>query len=215
VIRLVFIHGWGFDAGFWAPLRARLGQHAQSALDLGFFGPAETALAEGDTLVAVTHSYGTTWLLRQRPFAWDRLVAINGFPRFTEGTDFAPATPRRPVERMLRRFREDPAGVLDDFRRRCGETAPAPASLDADRLGAALEDLLDGDGRPGLLAHPRPVLALHGRADPIVPPAMAEHAFAGADTTIAWHETAGHLLPLSDPDWCAAQIDSFIETRPT
>ncbi len=34
---LVFAHGWGFDAGFWDALRARLQAWPQRALEFGYF----------------------------------------------------------------------------------------------------------------------------------------------------------------------------------
>jgi pimeloyl-[acyl-carrier protein] methyl ester esterase len=142
--------------------------------------------------------------LHERPFAWAGLVAINGFPRFTEGPDYMPAAPRRLVDRMVTRFGTVPATVLDDFRRRCGSAEPAPPA-DPGRLGVDLLALRDWDARAGLSG---PLLALAGEADPIVPPAMTDHAFA--DFPLEMRPGAGHLLPLAEPDWCAGRIAAFV-----
>lgn len=36
---LLFVHGWAFDASFWAPLRAALDDWPQAVFDAGYFGP--------------------------------------------------------------------------------------------------------------------------------------------------------------------------------
>ena len=148
----------------------------------------------GRPVVAVGHSFGGLWLLHERPFAWDGLVLVNGFPRFAEGDGFAPATPRRLLDRMIARFDAAPEAVTGDFLHRCGVEAPRPEGLDAARLGAALRALRDWDARAALVG---PALALAGAQDPIVPPAMTEQAVAGID--VGWHADGGHLLPLTAP----------------
>jgi pimeloyl-[acyl-carrier protein] methyl ester esterase len=52
------------------------------------------------------------------------------------------------------------------------------------------------------------VLVLHGGADPILPPEMRATVFEGARrNTLA---EGGHLLPITHPDWCAAQIRAIL-----
>ena len=56
-----------------------------------------------------------------------------------------------------------------------------------------------------------PILALSGGQDPILPEGMDEHCFAGfPDVRRARLDTAGHLLPVTDPDWCADHIRAFL-----
>jgi pimeloyl-[acyl-carrier protein] methyl ester esterase len=206
----VFVHGWGFDPRVWDGVRAALPEGDSAAVDLGYFGPpAMPEVPAGRTVVAVGHSFGSLWLWHERPFAWDRFVAINGFPRFCQGDGYAPATPRRVLDRMIARFDAAPAGVLAEFRRRCGwEDDPPPdldiGRLDIGRLGGGLRALGDWDGRPAMTA---PLLVLAGGQDPIVPPAMTGHAFAGLPTV--WHAEGGHMLPARAPEWCARHILSF------
>ncbi|OYD83595.1 alpha/beta hydrolase (plasmid) [Azospirillum brasilense] len=173
----VFVHGWGFGPGVWDGVRNALPDGESVAVDLGFYGsPSLPELPAGRPTVAVGHSFGALWLLHERPFAWDGLVLVNGFPRFTEGAGFAPATPRRVLDRMIARFDAAPEAVTADFRRRCGCEAPPPEGLDATRLGEALRALRDWDARDALTG---PALALAGAQDPIVPPAMTEQMFRG------------------------------------
>ncbi|MCW2240456.1 alpha/beta fold hydrolase [Azospirillum canadense] len=200
----VFVHGWGFGPDLWDGVRAHLSRGDSAAVDLGYFGPPVVpALPAGRPVVAVGHSFGVLWLLHEAPFAWDGLIAINGFPRFTEGPGYAPATPRRVLDRMIARFDAAPTAVLDEFRRRCGCGAPA-APCDAERLAVDLRALRDWDARPALRA---PLRALAGRGDPIVPPAMTERAFAGLP--LNWHAEGGHLLPQTASAWCAERIAAW------
>ncbi|OFS27399.1 hypothetical protein HMPREF3069_33425 [Achromobacter xylosoxidans] len=54
-----------------------------------------------------------------------------------------------------------------------------------------------------------PLLALAGTADPIAPAAMTTAGF-GAAAELHWRDGGGHLLPLTDPDWCAQRIRAFL-----
>jgi pimeloyl-[acyl-carrier protein] methyl ester esterase len=206
---LLLVHGWGFDARFWAPLRAALEGYESVAWDLGFFGgAARPELPVGRDVVAVGHSFGVLWLLHNRPVAWRALVAVNGFGCFTRREDFPQGQAARPLERMITQLGAAPGEVVAAFRARCGAAAAVPGVLDQDVLdqGALLEGLrglAQWDERPAAVD-----LALCGRADPLVPEAMSGASFP-ADVT-RWHE-GGHLLPVEDPEWCAAQLRAFLE----
>lgn len=207
--RLLLVHGWGFDATVWDALAAALPEAECHRVDLGYFGaPCPPPPTREKPVIVVGHSLGVLWLLHTRPCPWAGLVAINGFPRFTEAPDYAPAVPGRVLERMIARFPKAPAAVLAEFRRRCGADAPPPAGLDAARLLDGLVALRDGDARAAL-AGPR--LVLSGRDDPILPPGMAGHAFGTGPAAIHHeHPTGDHLLPLTEPAWCAAHLRAFI-----
>lgn len=202
---LLLVHGWGLGPDLWDGVRRHLPGFDVAAVDLGYYGPMHVPEPPpGRRVVAIGHSFGLLWLLCRTPFRWDGLVAVNGFPRFTAAGDRDPAVPRRVVDRMVARFAVEPAAVLGEFRRRCGLDLSLPAGRESGRLAADLALLRDGDGRAALST---PLLALAGRLDPIVPPAMTECAFAGIDTR--WHPDGGHLLPLTHPVWCAGRIAAF------
>ncbi|WP_404378962.1 alpha/beta fold hydrolase [Caenispirillum salinarum] len=202
---ILLVHGWGFDAATWDAVRARLpGNATVHTVEFGFLGAAPRLEVPEEVDVAVGHSMGLLWLLTERSCRWDRLVSVNGFPRFTAAPDFAEGVPPRMVERMRRRLETAPEAVLDDFRARCG-AGPAAETPDPARLAWGLDLLQAGDGRPA----PPGVAALAGDADPIVPPAMARAAFSfGGVGMVAG---GGHLLPLSHPAEVAAVI---LEARP-
>lgn len=208
---LVFVHGWGLDAGFWAPLRRALPEAEAAAVDLGFTGTPCLALPEGRRLVLVGHSLGFAWALRQ-PVAWTGLVSIGGFARFAKAADFANGTPVRVIERMRARLLAEPHSVWRDFLRRCGGGGAACDTLDAERLARGLDWLAAWDERAALAAARAPLLALAAEDDAIVPAAMARDSFPEACLRLT--PGGGHLLPSSAPAWCAGHIRDFLSGLP-
>lgn len=203
--RIVLVHGWGYDAGIWRAVRALLPPAlAVETLDFGFFGPEHMKVGAGGTAtLAVGHSLGALWWLAQSDRAWQRLLCINGFPRFTETADYAPAVAPRVLARMQQQFLRDPTAVLADFHTRCGGHAPA-GTPDSARLAAGLGWLADWDGRAALAARAADIHALSGGDDPIVPAAMNAMAFAGCHLETV--DAPGHLLPVTHPALCARRI---------
>jgi pimeloyl-[acyl-carrier protein] methyl ester esterase len=187
------LHGWGFDACVWDGLAPLLAGDVVR-MDRGYFSAAVDA-ERPDLMIG--HSLGAMLLARRWPDV--PLVAINGFDRFC-GAD---AVPPRVVERMAKRFAQDPAKVLDDFRANIGAAA-APAIVSRERLADDLAILADQSAPSTHLA---PLLVLQAGDDPLLPPALRAGAFGGADACIS--PDGGHLLPLTRPEWCAAQISSF------
>lgn len=224
----VLSHGWGFDAGFWAAVADRLPPGDALALDCGYFGaPYAPELPVGRPLIAVGHSHGAMKLLLRGVGApWAGFVAVNGFVRFSAADDF-PGVRRRLIDQMVKRFDQDPATVLTDFRARCGVAAPgnenhgvaAPGnadlhagSLHAGSLRAGLLSLRDDDARAQAAALTCPVLLLAGDADPIATADMtAASALAFRHAQTAWLAGGGHLSPLLAPDWCVGHLTAFAQ----
>lgn len=197
-MRLLFLHGWGFDASLWDGVRRALAPLASVAWDRGYFGAPSAPPIAGPVL-AVGHSLGSLILAVAPPSGCAGLVAINGFDRFAGGE----AVPMRLLDRMRRRFGREPEEVLETFRQRCG-APPRAGPIARDALAADLDRLAHADARGAA----RPLLVLHGGADPILPAAMRGASFAGAPR----EELAGggHLLPLTHPEWCAARIRALL-----
>jgi len=193
-MKLLLLHGWGFDASIWDAMRAALAPIETLAWDQGYFGARHHARVAAP-FIAVGHSLGSLLLAADPPAGCVGIIAINGFDRFAgEGL-----VATRLLDRMRARFADAPRAVLDDFRLRAGSGAHA-GTIRADRLAADLDRLATMDARDGMT----PRLVLHGGGDPILPAAMCEQVFAGAPRlTLA---EAGHLLPVTHPGWCAARI---------
>lgn len=201
---LALIPGWGLDAALWRPLQTLL----PDSVVIDMHAPQ----LPDRPLVAVGHSLGFTWALRQ-PVAWTAMVSVGGFARFTTAADFPHGTPPRLLERMRTRFAEEPETVHRDFvERALGPRVFRPADLDAGlktrgpEMGDGLRWLAEWDEREALALLDVPLLALAAEDDQIVPPAMTRAVFPDA----IFCPDGGHLLPLTRPDWCAARIREFL-----
>ena len=206
-MRLVFIHGWALGPEIWDAL-APLCPEPQMRVDLGFFGaPDLPQLQGGDILVA--HSAGLLWGLRQRG-DWAGVVAINSFARFcldSAGEGCVPPAALRSTAQALER---DPRKCVDAFRARLG-LAPAEGEPQKERLMEGLDLLRDFDATP--LVGGRPLLVLGAEDDPLAPRAAARRLAEISGGTLAMHETGGHGLPWTAPDFCAEQIAAFLRAH--
>jgi pimeloyl-[acyl-carrier protein] methyl ester esterase len=203
---LVLAHGWGFDHHFWRRMQAELTDFETMTLDFGFFGaPRMIAPPSGRKIIAIGHSYGGLWFMKNRPFAWDHLIVINGFPRFVAGDDFPQGVPVAQVERMQQGLAQAPNELVEGFRQRCGNQEPLPEGMDVARLQQSLDHLRNWDCRPAPVA-----MALCGQSDKVVPMALSAAAFT--EDSIAWHP-GGHLLPQQDPKWCAETLRQWWAER--
>ena len=200
---ILFVHGWGYDASFWNPVRATLGDAPSAALDLGYFGAADTTLPRDVTLL-VGHSLGFLWLARQGALKHLPLVGVNAFPRFLEAGDYRPAVASRVLERMRRRVVSDTRSVLEDFWTRAGTAGPA-GEPDTTALAEGLDHLAGWDERENLATRASATRLIAGKEDAIVPAAMTEMAFRGSK--IAWLP-GGHALPRTH----AAEIARLIRS---
>lgn len=218
MITIELLHGWGYDAGLWRKVVPLLAGYRCTTPNPGFFGgnfppePQKSALATRQEearpplRLAVGHSLGALWWLAEADAKWNALVIIAGFPRFTATADFPAGQSPRVLERMQRRFAENPAAVLADFQRACG--APGPhLPADPQPLADGLEYLALTDGRMRLTQRADDIFLLASRDDAIVPLTMSEAAFAvlpaGQRRLCA---DGGHALPLTRPEDCAKLI---------
>ena len=201
---LLLAHGWGCDATIWDRLRPALDGFETLAIERGYLGARPHWPPVPAGAIAVGHSAGLLDLLAGLPPGCAGVVAINGFARFAEADDFPAGTPRRVLDRMACRLAEDPDGTVRAFRGRCGLPPPV-GPIRRDRLCDGLQDLSVQDHRASLCGVR--LLALASEADPVATPAMTRACFDGAD--IAWHPGGSHVLPLAEPDWCAAQLRRF------
>lgn len=208
-MKLHFIHGWAFDASIWQSLSALMSGAQATYADRGYFGGIGD-FAPQDASVWITHSFGTMLALGGIPAHCHGVVIINGFDRFRESEGVAGIAPRV-LDRMVSRFDDAPQQVAADFRQGCGCDEPIQ-QINPESLRADLVALRDMDCRAQSADLSIPVLSLQGGADPILPRDMrAQTLHSLAHARHLQHPTAGHLLPLEQPQWCAAQICAFLE----
>ena len=199
-MKLLFLHGWGLDASLWDGIRRSLNDHDTCCWDRGYFTVPQSAPPAGEPVLAIGHSLGSLLLALEPPAHCVGLVAINGFDRFVGYQ----AVSARVVDRMRQRLASNPREVLDSFRLRIG-VGPHRGVVCADRLSKDLHTLATAVAPGTSLCR----LLLQGGRDPLLPAAMQERTFAGAKRLI--HPDAGHVLPLSHPEWCADAIRELIE----
>ncbi|MDK9723292.1 MAG: alpha/beta hydrolase [Sterolibacteriaceae bacterium MAG5] len=206
--RITLVHGWSYDASIWREVLPLLNGLDVEAADLGFFGKSALPQLCDAPRIAVGHSLGVLWWLALTDLPWAKLVAINGFPRFTAAADFPAGVAPRVLERMIKRFAVAPAAVLADFHTACGGAGPdLPA--DPAPLAAGLRTLGEADGRAVLATRLDDVLALAARDDAIVPAALSEAAFG---PRLEWLPQGSHLLPLTHPQACARLIRRAVDS---
>ena len=207
-ITLFFLHGWGFDSSVWQKLAGEFQDVRTQFADLGYFGRQCCPRIEGP-VVAVGHSLGSLLLLNKPPRDCRALVAINGFDYFAQKPG-SPGVDPRLISRMLMRFRSASAEVLAEFRRQC-RTGTAPDVANVELLYMHLGLLLDADARERTNRWNGPILSLQADDDPILPAELQSRVFAeGRAVRRVSRADGGHVLPLTQPTWCAAQIRSLL-----
>jgi len=209
-MHFVLVHGWGFNASIWAKMVPLLGDADVTLVDLRFVAGAPESRKDwpDDDAIAVGHSLGVLWLLKQQTRRFKGLVSIQGFDRF------CPHVPPARVAALKRGLARDPGGTLRAFWRSCGATDVAdPAALDVARLGEGLDWLMHWDAEDVKADLQCSVLALAARDDAIVPPAMTEAVWQGQ--SVIWSPDGGHVLPMRHPDWCARNVLEFAHSLPS
>ena len=202
-MHFVLVHGWGFHAGIWADFIDHLEGAEVSLIDLGFVagGPKGASDWPPDS-IAIGHSLGLLWLLREGGGRFKGLVSIQGFDCFS--CYIAPSR----VAALRRGLEKDAGGTLQAFWRSCGASGfTLPEALNVARLDEGLDWLMHWDARKAKDELACPVLALASRDDPIVPASMSEAIWK--DKGIAWSQDGGHVLPLTHPSWCARHVLEF------
>lgn len=193
---LYLVHGWGFDASFWGPMRAHLAAFRAIAVDLGTFGPPAAPPLPDEPFLAVGHSAGSLKLLALDTPHCRGIVLLNGFPRFSAAPDFPQGVSPRVIERMRRRLQDEPEAVVTEFRARCGCGDPLPGAPQIAALDAGLATLLTEDRRADAARRGDRLSWMTGESDPL-PPARAGFSTPGEIVP------GGHLLPLEQPELCA------------
>lgn len=203
-----FMHGWGYDASFWAPLCACLPNIQPLYADAGYFGaPAQPPLPQAP-FWAVGHSAGVSSLL---PHALTSshclgLVSINGFARFSQTEDFPQGVPGRILSRMSKQLTRNPQNVLTSFYQMCGDTTPNLSSkLHIEQLQNGLKALQDNDMRALLPQWQGRLYEIISPDDPLSP-ARTGLQYATQSLSLS----GGHLLPRTHPHACAQYLQSLM-----
>jgi len=155
-MRFVLVHGWGFHAGLFADFIAHLHGAGVTLVDLGFVaGGPKGATEWPEDAIAVGHSLGLLWLLKNGGGRYKALISVQGFDCFC--CHIAPSR----LAALKRGLERDPNGTLQAFWRSCGAAGFAwPEALNVPRLEDGLNWLSKWDVRRIKEGLRCPVLAL-------------------------------------------------------
>ena len=237
---VVLLHGWGFSAGIWSELAARLAPRFRvHAPDLPGYGRAAACspytiekLAEAVAGAAPHRCHVVGWSLggevalawaRRAPRQVRRLALIGATPCFAARPGWPCATSPAVLREFTRRLADDRAGTLARFvsaqakgdargRRLAGVLSRASAGAAPDGvLGSGLDLLAATDLRGRLHDVSQPVLVIHGAHDRIVPPAAGRRlARALPGARFELMRSCAHAPFLSQPDRVARALREFL-----
>lgn len=199
-MNIVFVHGWGCDASYWDRVANNLPEFSSKRVNLGFVGAGARVSEVEEPSMFIAHSLGAMWALKHYGGLMRGLVAINGFPCFTDHAD--PKTLRS----MILRLQRTPQKQMEDFWDVCD--LPHHDSLHISTLLKGLASLKDWDLKTELENLTCPVMSLVGRNDPILNYDVMMRDWAKYEMHIA--QDGGHSLPISHAQWCAEKIKIFI-----
>lgn len=211
-MKIVLVHGWGCHSGVWHKLVPLLGDHEFYLIDLGFVrgGPKGAGELPADSL-CIGHSFGTQWLLKHGPRPVKGLVSIAGFDCLYKHV------PSEVLAAMREGMMTDPRAQMSAFWDELGleEDRPDLEDIDGGGLRAGLDWIARWDTGEQLRSLGAPVLALAASNDRVVRKEATEAIWANGAAELHWHDTAGHMMQLTEPEWCAKHILAFIDAIET
>ena len=189
--------------GVWGEMAEYFPFEQSDFINLGFmYNMLTQPLMPTKKSIYITHSLGALWALKNCAEDIEALVIINGFTNFTNFVD------KRVLSAMQKRLKRDPKAQMQEFWQNIGLGKSLDHTLDIDKLHEGLDWLINWDISAELKSLNAPILSLAGEQDPLLPLAKIKQEWAGVDLKI--NESGGHLLPLTHPEWCAAQIKEFL-----
>lgn len=204
--QLSFVHGWGFHAGMWEALCSNLdglgpihfyGPHFVNG------GPATEQKVPEDT-ICVGFSLGVPWLLKHGPKRMKALISIAGFDHRKE------PEAQQAIHEIKSGLERNPRAQMRAFWARSGiRSFASPDDLDIPGLKQGLEWMQEWDMHLEREELECPILALAAQDDQVVLAEATELTWGKYN--LEWSETGGHALPLTQPIWCAEQIQRFVK----
>ncbi len=196
--QIVFAHGWGSGTFVWDKMRTAFEGHDIYMINMGFVGDEKMEVPDGQ-FIGIGHSLGGLWLMKHYS---DQMI---GFISIASFNCFHNHIPHQILNMMKRNMVKDSTKQLLDFWHHAGLDQPNgfkdshPAKL-IEGLGWLSKWEAD---IPAI-----PIKVLAARDDHIVPKKMTHDIWQDYD--IEWREDGGHMLPLTQSEWCIQQTKEFI-----
>jgi pimeloyl-[acyl-carrier protein] methyl ester esterase len=196
---IVFVHGWGSGTFIWEPIIKEFPKHDCHTVNLGFLGEEDLSVPKGK-FIGIGHSLGGLWLLKHYPDQMVGFISIGSFNCFYKHI------PQQFLSKMKKNVARDVTAQLKDFWNHAGLDQPTGfMNLKPVRLIEGLTWLSKWQAD---IPQSLPVKVLASYDDHIVPKEMTKDIWKNYD--IKWIEKGGHMLPLTQSEWCIEEIKSFI-----
>ncbi|MDA7947575.1 MAG: alpha/beta fold hydrolase [Hyphomicrobiaceae bacterium] len=206
-MNLVFVHGWGCNAAVWEKLVPFFDDHEVHLIDLGFVrGGPRGANAFPENALCIGHSFGVMWLLKHGVRPMRGLVSIAGFDCLHK------YVPHDVLAEMREGMRRDARAQMEQFWQSIGMSEEtADWDIDAGGLRGGLDWIATWDTGDQLEDLGAPVLALAAENDRVVRKDATQSIWGSGSAELHWHPNGGHMLQLSEPEWCATHIRTFAD----
>ena len=200
-MNIVFVHGWGSGTFVWKDILQHFEKnHNCTCVNLGFLGDEELTLPEGK-FIGIGHSLGGLWLLKHHPEKMIGFISIASFNCYNK------YIPQQILTSMQRNIVKDTTNQITEFWHHAGlDQSSGFKNLKPAKLMEGLSWLSKWKAEiPEGLA----IKILASRDDNIVPARMSQKTWAQHE--IEWIDKGGHMLPITQSNWCAQHIKSFID----
>jgi len=198
--KLVFVHGWGSGPFVWQDIVEHFNKDYDChVVNLGFLGEENTNIPD-KPFIGVGHSLGGLWLLKNHP---DKMI---GFISIASFNCFYKHTAAQILSKMEKNVVKNTATQIKDFWNHAGMKQPKNIiNLKPLKLLDGLKSLSQWNAAiPDTLS----ITVLASHDDHIVPKKMTQDIWKNHD--INWVENGGHMLPLTQSQWCIDHIEKHI-----
>ena len=198
-MELVFVHGWGSGPFVWKDMIDDFSDHQCHMVNLGFSGEEKLTVPESK-FVGIGHSLGGAWLLKHYP---NRLLGFVSVASFNCFYDHIPA---QIISKMQKNIAKDVAAQVQDFWHHAGLDQPGGfKELKPLKLAEGLMWLKKWKSD---IPEDIPLKILASYDDYIVPEKMTQDIWG--DYGVIWRNDGGHMLPITQPEWCIENIKEFL-----
>lgn len=198
-MKIVFMHGWGSGSFVWDAMIDDFQEYDCHVPNMGFVGEENIEIPEGK-FVGIGHSLGGLWLLKHYPEQLSGFISVASFNCFYRHI------PRQILSSMKRNIVKDTTNQLIEFWHHAGLDQPGGfKNLNPAKLVDGLSWLSKWEAD---IPENVPVQILASHDDHIVPEKMTQDVWK--DHSIDWIENGGHMLPLTQSDWCIKNIKEFL-----
>lgn len=197
--QIVFAHGWASGDFVWDQIKPAFNEDDVHTINIGFMGDEDVSIPDGQ-FIGVGHSLGGLWLMKHYPDQMRGFVSIASFNCFYTHVS------GKILKIMQRGILQDTAKELSEFWYHAGLDHPSGfLNVNPVKLVEGLVWLSQWDADiPDI-----PLKILAARNDHIVPKEMTHDIWKDYD--IEWRDDGGHMLPLTQAEWCIQHIKEFID----